>query len=63
MGQLTSGWEKLKDINICPCYSGIRYIVQLKLSVRPEGLQVTEGSAGALLPDTIMKRAYNKTLM
>ena len=33
-GQLISGWGKLMDINICVrVYSGIRYIVQLKLSV------------------------------
>ena len=35
-------------------YSGIRYVVQLKLSVQPEGLQVTEGSFGSLLPGTIL---------
>ena len=43
-------------------YSGIRYVVQLKLSVRPEGLQVTDGSAGSLL-GTILKRASYRTLL
>jgi len=42
-------------------YCGIRYVMQLKLSVRPEGLQVTEGSAGSLLLGTILKRASYKT--
>ena len=28
-GQLTSGRGKLADINICSCFSGIRYVVQL----------------------------------
>jgi len=36
------------DINICPCYGGIRYVVQLKILVLPEGLQVTDGSVGSL---------------
>ena len=36
-------------ISICVrVYNGIRYVVQLNLPVRPEGLQVTEGSADSL---------------
>jgi len=44
-------------------YSGIRYVVQLKLPIIPEGLQVTEGSAGSLILSTILKRASYKTLL
>jgi len=46
-------------LSICVrVYSGIRHVVQLKLPVWPVGLQATEGSAGSLLPGTIMIRAY-----
>jgi len=38
-------------------YSGIRYVVQPKLPVRPEGLQAIEGSASSLLLGTILRRA------
>ena len=44
-------------------YSGIRYVVQLKLLVWPEGLQATEESAGSLLLGSILKRASYKTIM
>ena len=44
-------------------YSGIKYVVQLNLPVRPEGLQVTEGNAGSLLLGTILKRAFYRTLL
>jgi len=37
--------------------------VQLNLPVRPEGLQVTEGSAGSLFLGTILKRTFYKTLL
>ena len=63
MRQLTSGWGKFADINTCCVYSGTRYVVQLKLSVWPEGLQATEESAGSLLPGTILIRAFYKTLL
>ena len=33
------------DINMCSFYNGIRYVVQLKLLILREGLQVIEGSA------------------
>jgi len=36
-------------------YSSTRYVVQLNLPVRPEGLQVTKGSAGSLLLGSILK--------
>jgi len=38
-------------------YNGIKYIVQLKLSVPPEGLQVLKGSAG-FLPPVIFLNGY-----
>jgi len=63
MIQLTSGQGNLR-ISIYVCvYSGIRYVVQLKLSVWPEGLQATEESSGSLLLGTILKRASYKTFL
>ena len=44
-------------------YSGTRYVVQLKLSVWPVGLQATEGSAGSLILGNILIRAFYKTLL
>ena len=44
-------------------YSDIKYVVQVKLLVGPEGLQVTERNAGSLLLGTILKRASYKTLL
>jgi len=44
-------------------YSGIRYVMQIKLPVRPEGLQVTEGSTGSLFFVPSWKRASYKTLL
>ena len=37
--------------------------MHLNLPVRPEGLQVTEGSSGSLLLGTILKRTSDKTLL
>jgi len=63
IGQLTSHRENLRiSIHVC-VYIGIRYVVQLKLSIWPEDLQATEGSVGSLLPGAILKRASYKTLM
>jgi len=41
-------------------YSGIKYVVQLNLSVRPEDLQATEESAGSLLLSIILKKGILK---
>ena len=35
-------------------FKWFRYVVQLKLLILPEGLQVTEGSAGSQLPVTFL---------
>jgi len=61
-GQHTPGRGNLRISIYVRVYNGIRYIVQLKLSVWPEGLQATEGSAGSLL-GTILIRASYKTLL
>jgi len=62
-GWLTSGRENLEISIYVRFYSAIRYVVQLNLLVRPEGLQVTEGSAISLLLSTILKMASYKTLL
>jgi len=54
MRQFTSGRGGLTVSIYVRVYSGIRYVVQLNLPVQPEGLQMTKGSVGSLLPDTIM---------
>ena len=63
MRQLTSVRGNLWISIYVRVYSGIRYVVQLKLSVRPEGLHVTEGSAGSLSSWYHPKRASYKTLL
>ena len=51
-------------LSICVrVYSGPRYVVQLKLQILHEGLQVTDGSAGSLPSWYHPESASYKTLM